>query len=393
MKATKSEGRRVARHRDRAEGLADSGPRLRQLIEGAHDMVYRVRLVPTRAFEYVGGAVEAITGHAPAEFYADPDLPGKSVHPADATMILKTLHDPAELRRRRPLTVTLRWVHADGKVVWAEHRRVPIRDASGEVIAVEGIARDVTDRVEAQQRLRRSQQQLRQLAARVQMTREEERTAIARELHDELGQTLTAIRLELVRAVAIFTEDRLELRAVDRLQSLIGLVEIGITTVKRIATDLRPPALDYLGLAEAIRWEAATFRARTGLRCRVRGKQGARLSPEQQVVVFRIFQEALTNVVRHALASAVHVSLRERSKAFELEVRDNGRGIRAVEVDDPQAIGLLGMRERAALIGGTFDIVGQHGKGTVVTVRVRLPAESGPRAARGARRKDSKRTS
>jgi signal transduction histidine kinase len=179
---------------------------------------------------------------------------------------------------------------------------------------------------------------------------------------------------------------------VDRLQSLIGLVEIGIETVKRITTSLRPPALDHLGLPEAIRWEAMTFHARTGLRCHVRAdKERTALNADQQTALFRIFQEALTNVVRHARASAVHVSLAERKGVFDLRIRDNGRGITEGQVTDPRAVGLLGMRERAALVGGTFHIAGRRGKGTVIAVHVPIPLERAKRPASRGRRAVTRR--
>lgn len=232
-------------------------------------------------------------------------------------------------------------------------------------------------------RLGASQEQMRQLAARIQRAREDERAMLARELHDELGQTLTAIKLELGRAVNVLRAKRMAPQAADRLQSLVGLTEIGIATVRRITTNLRPPALDHLGLPEAIRWEARTFRARTGLRCHVRpGPLQTSLSREQQTVLFRIFQEALTNVVRHARASAVHVGMSERPGTFELRIRDNGRGITESEIGDPRSIGLLGMQERAALAGGIFDVRGRRGQGTTITVRVRIASQSGLGSAR-----------
>ena len=225
--------------------------------------------------------------------------------------------------------------------------------------------------VGAEYRLRQSEEDMRQLAMRLQATREEERKTLARELHDELGQMLTAIKLELARAVASLRRDQVSRSSVDRLQALIGLAEIGIATVKRIATDLRPATLDHLGLAAAIEWEATAFRARTGLRCRVVGaKEITTLSPEQETVLFRIFQESLTNVVRHAQASAVHVRLSEQAGVFEMTVHDNGRGISNRQAHNTAAIGLLGMRERATLIGGTFIIAGTPGRGTVVEVTV-----------------------
>jgi PAS domain S-box-containing protein len=335
-------------------------------------MVYRLRLKPAFAVEYMGGAVRAITGRTRDEFYADPAIMRMAVHPDDAERLVGPMHRGDQRSR----VATIRWVHPDGRIVSAEHRSVPVLDG-GRLVAIEGTARDVTEQLAAQQELHGSREQMRRLAARVESAREDERTTLARELHDELGQSLTAMKMELMRANAVFRKNRLQPKTVDRLQSLIGLTEIAIATVKRISTDLRPPALDHLGLAEAIRWEGVTFRARTGLRCRVRARrEGTRLTPDQQTIVFRIFQEALTNVVRHARASAVQVSLTEQLGCFELQVRDNGRGITPAQGADPKAIGLLGMRERAELIGGTFEITGERGKGTVVRVRLPLPDAS-----------------
>jgi signal transduction histidine kinase len=234
--------------------------------------------------------------------------------------------------------------------------------------------------------LRSSQEQMRRLAASLQTAREEERADLARELHDDLGQTLTALKLELARTAAALKDVRLDPPVMDRLQSLVGLVEIGVAMVKRLATKLRPPALDHLGLAEAIRWEAATFRSRSGLRCHVvAANSRTALTAKQQTALFRIFQEALTNVVRHAQASAVRVRLTEAHGVFELRVSDNGRGITRAEIADAESIGLLGMRERARQAGATLKIASASGKGTVVTVSVALPARTGrPRATRRA---------
>jgi PAS domain S-box-containing protein len=356
--------------------------RFERLLDNARDLVYRTRVFPFLKIEYVSGASQAITGHSPEEFYADTDLPTKVIHPDDVHLYLEAVDDPAHMQPQ----ITMRWVHPDGKVVWAEHHRVPVFDSSGRLIAIEGIARDITERVETQERLRESEEQMRRLAARVQTAREEERTELARELHDELGQTLTAVKLELGRAATAMTSEHVTPRSVDRLQSLVGLIEIALETVKRLCTELRPPTLDHLGLPSAVRWEAMTFRARTGLRCHVRAdRDQTALTREQQTMLFRIFQEALTNVVRHASASAVDVTLAERAGSFELRIRDNGGGISETRIRDPRSIGLLGMRERAALIGGKFEITGRRGKGTVVSVRVPLlvAARSGSEARRG----------
>ena len=360
--------------------------RLKTLVERSQDIVYRARLVPNLGIEYVGGAVEPLTGYTPEQFYADPGLVPKSVHPDDLHLIALTAEDAA----RMPTTVTYRWIRPDGRTVWAEHYRIPVFDAAGQIVGIEGIARDVTGRIESERRLRESEEQLRQLAGHLQGAREEERAEVSRELHDELGQTLTALKLEINRAVAAFASVPSSVTTVDRLQSIVGLVDLGIATVKRISARLRPATLDHLGLAEAIRWEALTFKARTGIRCQLRAnRQQTRLSAEQQTALFRIVQEALNNVVCHANASSVQVTIKETDEGVDLRIRDNGRGISNEQAKAPGSIGLLGMKERAALIGGTFTITGARGKGTVVSVHVPLgdsPAVHRPRTQPETRR-------
>lgn len=241
--------------------------------------------------------------------------------------------------------------------------------------------------------------QLRELNGRLQMAREQERAHLARELHDELGQTLTSIKLELARTTAGLVKLGIDAQIIDRLQSLVGLVDLSTETVRRISTELRPPALDHLGLPAAVELEAAAVGRRTGIRCRVSiGREPIRLDQEQSTTIFRVFQEALMNVVRHAHASAVRVRLRQAARTFTLDVRDNGRGISKQELSSPQSIGLLGMRERAQLSGGRVEITGRPGRGTTLTVSMpldthrnggshrRAPRGGKSHAARAARR-------
>ncbi len=301
----------------------------------------------------------------------------KGVHQDDRAGFAEQARHAAA--HREPFSIEYRLRRADGQYRWVLGHGSPRLSAAGDLSGYVGSCADITD---AKQRLRESEEQLRQLAARVQTAREEERANIARELHDELGQTLTAIKLELARTTGALRNDQVDRQTIDRIQSLTGLVEIGISTVKRIATNLRPATLDHLGLAAAIRWEASAFQATTGVRCYIRApRETTHLTADQQTVVFRIFQEALTNVVRHARASAVHVTLAEGKGVFELRIRDNGRGIKEAEMTHPGAIGLLGMRERAAIIGGAFNITGRPAKGTAITVRV--PTTTSPRLRSG----------
>ena len=211
------------------------------------------------------------------------------------------------------------------------------------------------------------------LSIRLESAREDERARVARELHDELGQVLTSLKLEFMTLVDSLreSEPRPGIQLVNKLQSLIGLIEISIQSVRRIASDLRPALLDHFGLKEAIQWEASKFQARTGIRCRVGWSLKRDLTDRsQQLALYRILQEALTNVVRHAHAGAVRITVREANGKVTLVIQDNGRGITRDELVNADAIGLLGMSERARLLGGRVTISGVPRRGTTVTVRV-----------------------
>jgi signal transduction histidine kinase len=214
---------------------------------------------------------------------------------------------------------------------------------------------------------------LNRLSLRLETAREEERARVARELHDELGQVLTSLKLEFMWLVDQLrkSEPKPGVQLVNRLQALTGFIEVSIQSVRQIATDLWPAVLDHLGLHEAIQWEATKFEARTGIRCRVASGLNDELSDRTRALaLFRILQEALTNVVRHADAGAVRISLRQRGNALTLVVKDNGRGITKAERSSVNSVGLLGMSERARLLGGRVTIAGEAGRGTTVTVEV-----------------------
>src|SRR5947208_9867739 len=184
-------------------------------------------------------------------------------------------------------------------------------------------------------RPRSKQKGLRTLSLRLETAREEERARLARELHDELGQVLTSLKLEFMWLVDELgkSQPKPGIQLVNKLQSLVGLIEVSIQSVRQISTDLRPPVLDHLGLQEAIQWEATKFEARTGIRCRLTSWLTHELrNRTKALAVFRILQEALTNVARHAHAGAVRITLRERGKLLMLVVKDNGRGITKSEM-------------------------------------------------------------
>lgn len=227
------------------------------------------------------------------------------------------------------------------------------------------------DRKKAEERLHESREQLRALSVYLQYVREEERTRIAREVHDELGQALTGIKLDLAWLAARLPRSQRPM--LEKVADMSGHIDATIQAVRRIATELRPGILDDLGLVAAIEWQANEFQGRTGIMCRVTSNLPDRqLDADLNTAFFRIFQETLTNVIRHANATRVDVHLAGGDDAIVLTVRDNGRGITPAEIRDRRSIGLLGMGERAALLGGKVEIKGAPGQGTEVTVRIPL---------------------
>ncbi len=275
-----------------------------------------------------------------------------------------------------------RLVHADRDVFWrkdgtkfsVEFVSTPIRER-GEVVGLVVVFKDTTERIRAEEQLQESFTRLRTLSRRMEGIREEERARIARELHDELGVGLTCLKIDLSR-LGNLVGDKLPNRerdaADERIQSMKEQVDATIASVQRIVAELRPGVLDDLGLVAAIEWQCRDFQRRTGIACRCSfSHEDLQLEPEQATAVFRICQEALTNVARHAGATSVVVDLEEHEGIIRLEVRDNGRGISEDRLSHPQSFGLQGMRERAGLLGG--DLMIEPGSEGGTRIAVRLP--------------------
>jgi signal transduction histidine kinase len=233
-------------------------------------------------------------------------------------------------------------------------------------------AADRTQRQRAEEKLRRSLDQLRALTNYLQYVREEERTRIAREVHDELGQALTGLKLDLSWLSTRLGKKGTKVEQ-EKAKTMVAHIDTTIQTVRRIATELRPGILDGLGLVAAIEWQANEFQSRTGIPCVVTSAlSDAQWDQDFSTVFFRIFQETLTNIIRHAQATRVEVKLAEQDGQLVLTVADNGRGISEEEISNTRSIGLVGMKERAMLIGGDVVLHGAPGQGTTVTARAPL---------------------
>jgi signal transduction histidine kinase len=246
-------------------------------------------------------------------------------------------------------------------------------------VANEELRKEIAERKQAETELRITSEQLRALSARLQSAREAEGTRIAREIHDELGAVLTGLKWDLEEISRMLStqpgESQLAVM-LEKVRALIKLIDMSVSTLRRIASELRPSILDDLGLVAAIEWQAQQFQGRTGIVCVcdcVLDK--VELTEEQSTAVFRILQEALTNVLRHAQATKVDIKTDKENGYFVVSVSDNGNGMTESEKSEQQSLGILGMRERAHLVGGEVSITSAQGRGTVVTVRVPIGAD------------------
>jgi PAS domain S-box-containing protein len=243
-----------------------------------------------------------------------------------------------------------------------------VRLSDGRVL---GIGKDVTARKESERQLEATAVRLRALSASIEAAREEERSRLARLIHDELGSALTSLKWELgaVDDALSQSPDSDESKAARRkITNIMDLANTAIETVRGVASTLRPSILDDLGLIEAIEWQAQQFETRTGIICkRECFGEDLRFTRDQSTALFRIFQESLTNILRHANATRVEVRMSRQAEAFILKIEDNGKGIGPAE---KSGLGILGMKERVRLLGGSIDIHGIEGKGTTIIARI-----------------------
>lgn len=296
------------------------------------------------------------------------------VHPEDRELVEKSFI--AALAREinysvdiriLPLGSTERIVHTEAEVEF---------DDCGKAVRMFGTIQDVTDRKQVEDELRKSREQLRELSSYLQTVREEEKAAIAREIHDELGGNLTALKMDIFWLSRKLTAE-MEL-AREKVGSMARLVDASVQAMRRIVTDLRPTVLDDLGLLAAMQWQAAEFSKRYGIRCKVEmHEEEIEVGAAYRIALFRIFQESLTNVARHSKATQVLVDVWREHDKIALDIIDNGVGIPEGTVMQPTSHGIRGMVERARSLGGTVEIGSAQGEGVSISVRIPLPAEIG----------------
>jgi len=271
------------------------------------------------------------------------------------------------LKRQRTFVVEFPCRRKDGADILCRMRAARIGDRLIEgriVITYE----DITEQKRAAQELERSREQLRNLSTYLQSVREKESTRIAREIHDELGQSLTALQMDISWLAGQLPAKNTTL--IDKANRMTRLVDATIDSVHRIITELRPIILDDLGLSAAMEWQAEEFQNRSGIRCEMAVDDVDSIEKDLSTTLFRIFQETLPNVARHSGATTVRVHLKREGNQLCLVVADNGRGITRQQIEDPGSFGIMGIRERGNLWGGSVRITGKAKRGTTITVLI-----------------------
>ena len=337
-----------------AKGLIDEQV-LRELLNLESDGIFIIDqagvivLVNREAEQMFGYAHNALIGRMAASLISE--------HPHEGS---KWCGIVSQIRQPQGYGLEMLVVRQDGSEFPAEISLSVLEE--GTKTGYAAVVRDITNR-------KLEEGKLRDLTARLLSIREEERIQVARAIHDEFGQALTGLKMDVAWLRRNLLEDDTAVQA--KLRAMTKLIDDTILTVRRISSQLRPAVLDDIGLSAAMEWQLREFEARTAILCKFDQDPGeTQLDGDVATAAFRIFQEALTNVARHAAATRVEAGVRVEGDMLLLHVRDNGRGISDAEANDPKSLGLLGMRERARLVHGEVRIQGAPEQGTIVEVRL-----------------------
>ncbi len=341
-----------------------SEEKFRALIENSSDVITILNADAT--IRYESPSIERVLGYMPKEMIDKQAC--DFVHPDDAPALRETFNEivaTAGVTR----SAEFRFRHRDG--FWCVFESFGKRFVDNAGIAVVVNSRNITLRKQAEKELRLSREQLRNHYVHLQTAIEQERTRIAREIHDELGQALTALKMDLAWLDQKMSGHLKALRS--KSQVMLKSIDNYIKSVQRISADLRPRLLDDLGLSAAIEWQAREFHERTGIEYQMTFfPEDIVIDQERSTLVFRIFQETLTNIARHAQATRVRISLQQHERKLQMKVRDNGRGITPEQIVDGKSFGLMGMRERVHPLKGKIKIKGRPGRGTIVFLSMPL---------------------
>lgn len=348
----------------------------RTLVEQIPMITYIAPLDRTSGTFYISPQVETILGFSPQEWIEDQELWVSRLYPEDCERVMALVFRNTSDIAQTGFRCEYRLRSKDDRLHWIRDEATVVQNEFGQAQFLQGIMFDITERKRVEEELQDSHEKLLDFAAHIEAVREEERTWIAREIHDELGQILTGLKMDIFwldKKLAAITTGESKALLAERTQSMKDLIDTTIQSVRKISTKLRPGVLNDLGLLAAVEWQASEFQNRMGAKCEISSNiEDLEIDERRSSAIFRIFQELLTNITRHANATVVSITLKELNGHLTLIVKDNGRGITDKESSNIKSLGILGMRERALLLGGKFTIKGSPGKGTTATVKIPL---------------------
>ncbi|HSU52117.1 MAG TPA: PAS domain S-box protein [Segetibacter sp.] len=348
------------------EALAFSEQQLNLIYNSSSDILYLLSCAKDEKYRFisVNNAFKKATGLTSDQIIGKP-VEEVIPHPS-SQLVLARYKEALQTRK------TVHWEEVTEYPAGIKTGLVsitPVFDKQGECTRLVGSVHDITANKKAEVKLLEKNEQLRNLSAHLQDIREEERANIAREIHDELGERLTAIRLDIS-----WIENHLSSATEpvkDKFPALTQLVDDTIKTVRKISTELRPSILDDFGLVDALEWQAIEFEKRTGISCKVKSFMKQHIANKKiEITLFRIFQESLTNISRHAAAKKVVAQLLMQENMIELSITDDGVGMNLNSVQNKKTLGLMGMKERVLMVNGTYNITSGIGSGTTITVSI-----------------------
>ncbi len=353
-----------------AQALQLSESRYHAIVSNTPGLVFQCLLKKDGGltFPYLSEGCQALLGITPQQLHDNPALFLDLIVPEDRAWYLESMAASAAGIKSWNWEGRI-WIAQWNDIKWINLRCSP-RALIGEDIQWEGIMTNITQSKLEESEIKRSREQLAELSAHVEKVKEQERTRISREIHDDLGGNLTAIKMALALLAKRLPQDDAAL--IEKTQYVDSLVDRTIESIHRIAGDLRPGILDF-GIVAAIDWQAREFEKQVGIPCVVTSnKKEIDLHLDQATALFRIFQEALTNISKHAGASRVKVNLSRTNRNIRLEISDDGRGMAAEDRIKPKSFGIRGMIERANALGGELTLQASPTGGCVVMIRIPL---------------------
>jgi two-component system sensor histidine kinase UhpB len=361
---------RIGRRHSEIE-LRESADRFQSLVEQLPGMPYIANLDSVGSNVYVSPKIEELLGFTAEQWCTDPQLRIRQLHPEDRAHVLEAINDARF--RKSSFSIDYRIYRSDGKLRWFHDEARVVMGAQGEPLFLQGAILDITERKQAQAELEQSHHELQEMISALDSLRVEEQKRLAHEMHDDFGQLLAAMKMDISTLQQHLPQS--DARIVRHLSSISELVDAMVASVRRIIADLPPKVLEDVGLYSALEFMVTNFEKRHRIACELRlSELEPILEAKVATAIYRMVQETLNNVAKHADASYVEAQVISSSAEISLHVKDNGRGMAPDKLQKPGSFGLIGMRQRVTALGGEMKIDSSEGAGTAIMITIPLNA-------------------